>query len=103
LRDNDRNEQIFLLRKAGQSFSTIASMYEISIQRVRQLYYQVKERKDNWDSWPLLKKVLSTRSQNCLINHFGDEDILDKPQKIAEIGMIKLARIKNMGVKSLYE
>ncbi|MBW2246451.1 MAG: hypothetical protein JRF62_04505 [Deltaproteobacteria bacterium] len=103
MRRNDRNEQIFLLREAGQSFSTIASMYEISIQRVRQLYYQVKERKDNWDSWPLLKKVLSTRCQNCLINYFGDEDILDKPQKIAEIGLIKLARIKNMGVKSLHE
>jgi hypothetical protein len=100
---NDLEEEIFALREAGKTFSNIASMYDISTERVRQLYYRAKERKDNWNSWPPLKKMLSARCRNSLINYFGSKEILNDPQRIAEVGLIKLSRIKNMGVKSLRE
>jgi len=48
-------------------------------------------------------KILSTRPKNALTDYFRGEDILDNPQKLAELGRVKLAKIKNLGQKSVKE
>ncbi len=99
----DREEQIYQMRKAGETFSKIASKFNISSSRANQIYKKKKHREDNWDTWPPLRKMLSYRSRISLIRHFQDEDILSKPHKIAEIGLTNMLKIKNLGRYSLQE
>jgi hypothetical protein len=100
---SQRDERIYSLSVQGASFSDIAKKFNLSRERVRQIYSQMKNRKENYDSWPPLKKILSCRAQNALVGHFNDEAILENPQKISEIGRDELVRIKNIGTKSMRE
>jgi len=78
----ERNEKIFAMRETGAKYGEIAKAFDISKASVRQIYLKLKEIKDNYDSYTLLKKLLSRRVQIILIEYFGSEDILENPQMI---------------------
>jgi len=99
----ERDEKIFAMRETGVTYREMAKTFNISVERARQIYLKLKERKDNFDSYPLLKKRLSKRVQSALTEYFGSEDILGNPQMIADMGVSKILRIKNIGRKSLKE
>lgn len=98
-----RDKQIYKLREEGATFSHIASLFNISRTRAAQVYSRIKHKKEHFDTWPPLKKVLSVRSQKALISYFKTEDILNNPQKIANLGRVKFPRIRNLGRKSIKE
>jgi predicted DNA-binding protein YlxM (UPF0122 family) len=100
---SQRDEKIYELSVQGVSFAEIARTFNLSRERVRQIYWRTKDRKENYDSWPPLKKILSNRSRNALVGHFNGEAILGNPKKISEIGGDELVRIKNIGQKSMRE
>ncbi len=100
----ERNEKIYILRENGATLSDIAKMYNINRERVRQIYFREKERKeDNPDSYPPFKKLLSKRIQTVLKKHFKGEHIFYDPQRIANLGKNKIRRIRNIGKKSIRE
>jgi hypothetical protein len=99
----ERDENIFAMRETGAKYSKIAQAYDISVERARQIYLKLKGKKDNFDSYPLLKKQLSKRVQIALIEYFGSEDILENPQMIADMGVSKILKIKKIGRKALKE
>jgi len=99
----ERNEKIFNMRETGAEYSKIAKDYDISIERARQIYLQLKERKDNFDSYPVLKKRLSKRFQRALTEYYGSEDILENPQIIAGMSVGKILQIRKIGRKALKE
>ncbi len=99
-----RDKKIFELKQQGKTFKEIAALYNFSSSRAYHIYHREKEKYDNDDKWPPLKKMLSTRTKTCLVNHFtyhGYKNILNNPQKIAELNEKDLLRIKNFGKKSL--
>lgn len=51
-----RAHEIFKLRQQGKTFKHIASLYDISVARAGQIYHREKEKHDNADKWPPLKK-----------------------------------------------
>ena len=99
----DRDELVYKLRKEGATFSRIASLLNISGTRVTQIYSRAKEKKEDFNTWPLLKQMLSKRPQTALIIYFGSASIFKDPQRIAELGRTNISRIKNIGLKSIYE
>lgn len=50
-----------------------------------------------------VKKPVMLAPKNALTNYFRNENIGDNPQKIAGLGRVKLAKIKNLGRKSVKE
>jgi DNA-directed RNA polymerase alpha subunit len=101
-----RDQEIFDLRQQGKTFRQIASLYNISASRAAFIYHREKEKYDNADKWPPLKIMLSTRTQNGLINYFnylGYKDILNNPRKLAELNERDFLKIKNLGKKSARE
>ncbi len=99
----ERDEFVYKLRKEGASFGHIASLLNISKARVAQLYSRAKEKKEDFNTWPPLKQLLSTRPQTALTIYFKSASILEDPQRIAELGRTNISRIKNIGLKSIYE
>ena len=99
----ERDEFVYKLRKEGASFGHIASLLNISKARVAQIYSRAKEKKEDFKTWPPLKQMLSTRPQTALTIYFGSVSILDDPQRIADLGRTNISRIKNIGLKSIYE
>ena len=59
--------------------------------------------KEVFENLPPLRKLLSKRTQKVLDNYFKGENILENPQKIADLGWNKMLKIKNIGRKSLRE
>jgi hypothetical protein len=98
-----RDERIYNLRIRGASFAEIGKIFNISRERVRQLYLKMKDRKENSHSWPPLKKLLSNRTKNALNVYFKDGSIMENPQKIVDLGPEEIRRIKNIGEKSMSE
>jgi hypothetical protein len=70
-----RNEEIWRLRKEGARFSQIAARFNISLERARRIYQERQDKIDNFDKWTPLKRMLSMRVQNVLIKAFGSEEI----------------------------
>lgn len=99
----EREEKIYVLRVNGASFAEIGTTFNISRERARQLYLRAKDRNENFDSWPPLKKLLSNRTKNALNIYFKDESIMENPQKIVDLGQEEIRRIKNIGEKSIRE
>ena len=58
------------MKENGTTYRTLARTFNISSARVREIYLRIKDRKDNFDSWPPLKKLLSYRVQNALTKLF---------------------------------
>jgi DNA-directed RNA polymerase alpha subunit len=98
-----REEEIYKLRNEGATFSDIASAFNISRSRAQQLYARVKYMKEVFETLPPLKKLLSKRTQKVLDDYFKCENILENPQKIADLGWEQMLKIKNIGRKSLRE
>ncbi len=98
-----REERIYELRKQGVIFRHIASTFGISPARAQQIYASAKYKKEHFDSLPPLKKILSKRTQKVLNNYFRDENILENPKKIADLGWETTLKIKNIGRKSIRE
>jgi hypothetical protein len=99
----ERNERIFALRENGNALNEIGNLFHLSKERVRQIHLEIKEKKENFDLWPPLKKVFSRRIQNALESYFVGSDILGNPQKIVAAGRDGIERIKNIGKKSIRE
>ena len=99
----ERDELVYKLRKEGAMFRHIASLLNISGSRVSQIYSRVRERKEDFETWPPLKQMLSTRPQTALTIYFKSASILEDPQRIAELGRTNISRIKNIGLKSIYQ
>lgn len=97
-----RDEAIYKLRQQGKTYKYIASLYNIGTARAGQIYHREKDKHDNADKWPPLKKLLSARTKNCLVNSFG-KDILNNPEKIIGLDCRELFRYKNLGNKSVTE
>lgn len=99
-----RNYEIYLMRKAGMTLDEIGKKYGLTRERIRQLY-ELQRRKHEMinNPWPVFRKMLSTRSQKCLITHFGSEEIFSHPDEIASKSYPELLRIKNIGKKSIDE
>lgn len=97
----ERDEKIYVLRENGTTFAKIAKISGVSRERTRQIYLRAKDRKENFDSWAPLKKLLSNRTQTILNKSFMNENILENPQKLASLGKIKLLKIKNIGIKTI--
>ena len=70
---DQRDEQIWRLRKEGATFSQIADRFDISSGRAQQIYRQREDKIGNDDKWPPLRKKLPVRIQNVLIKVFGNE------------------------------
>ena len=97
-----RNEKIFDFCESGVPFAKVAAKFDLSVTRVRKIYYDKKTLIEKWESMPPLQKMLSPRSQNRLGNYFG-EDIFDHPQRIVDFGVLNLGKIKNVGIKVMGE
>ncbi len=100
---SERDEKIFNMREAGAKYIEIAKDFDISRSRAQQIYFKLKELKDNFDSPVVFKKRLSKRIKRALTEYYGSEDILENPQIIADMSVGKILRIKNIGRKSLKE
>ena len=96
-----RDDQIWKMRREGATFSQIARHFRISRNRARTIYCQKKNKIENFDKWPLLKRMLSMRVQNVLIKAFGSEEIFKNPEKLASMGPDAFFRWRNMGRKSI--
>ncbi len=83
----ERDELVYKLRKEGATFRHIASLLNISGGRVAQIYSRVREKKEDFETWPPLKQLLSTRPQTALTIYFKSASILDDPQRIAEFNL----------------
>ena len=99
----ERNERIYKLREEGATFRHIGSLYNISKSRANQVYYRIKDRKDNFDNWAPLKKFLANYAQKVLQRAFRDENILNKPEKVARISGRELLRFRGIGLKTIRE
>ena len=98
-----REEEIYKLRNQGATFSHIASAFSISRSRAQQLYARTKYMKEVFETLPPLRKLLSKCTQKVLDNYFKGENILENPQKIADLGWDQMLKIKNIGRKSIRE
>jgi hypothetical protein len=99
----ERDEKIFAMRETGATYREIANSFDISDGRAWQICLKLKERKDNFDSYPVFKKRLSKRFQRALTEYYGSEDILENPQIIAGMSVGKILQIKKIGRKALKE
>jgi len=97
---DQRDEEIWRLRKEGATFSQIAKRFDISSGRVEQICCRRQDRIDNFDKWPPLKKLLPVRVQNVLIKAFGNEEILKNPERLASMGHDVFLTWRNFGRKS---
>ena len=100
---SERNEKIFAMRESGATYRQIADSFGICVERARCIYLKLKENKENSDSYPTFKKLVSKRVRNALTWHFQSESILENPQIIADMGSGKILKIHNIGRKSLKE
>jgi hypothetical protein len=96
---DQRDEQIWRLKIEGATFSQIAMRFHISPSRAQQIYSRRKEKMENYDKWPPLRKKLPVRIQNVLIKVFGDEEIFKNPEKLASMGAGVFRTWKNIGKK----
>lgn len=99
----ERNEKIFAMRESGATYRQIADSYGLCVESVRRIYLKLKDKKENSESYPTFKKLVSKRVQNALTWHFQSESILENPQIIADMDSGKLLKIYNLGRKSLKE
>src|SRR4030042_6539815 len=98
---DQRNEEIWSLRKEGATYSHIAKQFDLSLERVRRICLQKQDKIDNFDKWPPLKRMLSLRVQNVLMKALGSEEILEHPEKLASMGPDAFFKWRNMGRKSV--
>lgn len=89
---SSRDEEIYQLRKSGLSYPKIAKMYDLTRERVRQIYIKLDDFNTNY---PPLQKLLPTLTQRALIFWFKDEHILEHPEKI-----ITGAKFSNLSTKA---
>ena len=75
---SSRDNEIYQMRKSGNSFSEIAKVFDITRERVRQICIRL----DAFNTYPPLQKLLPTLTQRALIFWFNDEHILEYPEKI---------------------
>jgi len=98
-----REDEIYKLREDGATFLDIASKFNVSKSRAHQLYARAKFMKEIYNTLPPLKKLISNRTQIALDQYFKNQNILEYPQKILELGPYKLLKIKKIGRVSLKE
>lgn len=96
-----RDDQIWKMRREGATFSQIAKRFDLSPSRVQQIYCRKKDKMENFDKWPPLKRMLSMRVQNVLIKAFGSDEILEHPEKLSNMGPDAFFKWRNMGRKSV--
>lgn len=100
---DQRDEEIWRLRKEGATYSQIASRFDISPTRVEQICRKRKEKIENFAKWPPLRRDLSVRIRNVLVKTFGNEEIFNHPEKLASLGGEVFLTWRNIGRKSVKE
>ena len=100
---DQRDEEIWRLRREGIPFSEIAARFDISPSRAQQVSRRRQDKIDNFDKWPPLKRILPIRVQNVLVKVFGSEEILKNPEKLASMGHDAFLTWRNLGRKSARE
>jgi len=95
-----RDDEIWKMRTEGATFSQIAVRFHLSPSRVQQIYCRRKEKMENFDKWPPLKRALSVRVRDILIKAFGSEEIFKNPERLASMGPNVFLKWRNMGRKS---
>jgi hypothetical protein len=98
---DQRDEEIWRLRREGATFPQIARRFHLSPSRVQQIYCWRKDKMENFDKWPPLKRALPVRVQNILIKAFGSEEIFKNPEKLASMGPKVFMAWRNMGRKGV--
>ena len=98
-----RDHDIYLMRGAGRTYREIGEKFALTKERARQIYWSERKKRESGRASAPFRKGLSTRSRNCLLRHFGSEEILSSPDKIAEMSRKELLRIRNIGIKSAEE
>ena len=97
---DQRDEEIWRMRKEGTPFSKIATHFDISTSRAQQIYRRRQDKIDNLEKWPPLKKLLPIRIQKILIRVFGSEEIYKNPEKLVSMGPEVFMTWQNFGRKS---
>jgi len=97
---DQRDEEIWRLRRQGVAFGEIAARFDISRERARQIYRRRQSRIDNLNKWPPLKRILPVRIQNVLVKVFGGEEIYKNPERLVSMGPEVFLTWRNFGRKS---
>ena len=100
---SERNMEIYKLREEGCTYTYLASKYQISSSRVRDIYRFNLARKQDEETAPPLKKMLPGRLQKALVAWFNDQDIFAKPDKIMSIPLSRLKWAPMIGKVSIKE
>lgn len=98
---SDRDLEICKLKEEGYSVSHLAIKYDISRSRVYQIYETYLERKQEAETSPPLKKLLTVRMRNALMYYFEDESIYTDPERIMSFSLRDYSRVQNVGKKAL--
>jgi len=98
---DQRDEEIWRMRREGVPLSQIATRFELSSTRVQQIYNQRQKRLEDFHKWPPLKRMLPARVQNILTGVFGSEEIFCSPGKLASLGPEVFYKWRNMGRKGV--
>ena len=118
-RNDERNREIFNLKESGMSYSQIGSKFNLSRERIRQIYLKEKRLIESeklhveavnstipYTFWDALIDVCETKSQavrihNCLNRAGVIREIEDDGGSLDSYSDETLLRIKNFGVLSL--
>lgn len=96
----ERNKQICEMRKNGASYVEIASLFNVSGNRIRQIYETHRHREQT--DLPL-KRLISPMLRNAFFRVYGDDRLLENPQQIIdEFKFSDLKKVQNVGIKSIH-
>jgi DNA-directed RNA polymerase alpha subunit len=101
--DVGRNERILALREQGATLREIASLFDLSRERIRQICVREKIKLRDRETEPTLEKLVCKRIRKALRHNAYKENLLEDPQKVAALGSTGLLRIRNIGRKSVQE
>jgi len=98
---SERDLELCKLKEEGYSVARLAAKYEISRSRVYQIYERYLEYKHEEKSAPPLKKLLTARMRNALINYFVDDSIFADPARIMSCSLSDYKKVQNIGKEAL--
>ena len=98
---SERDKEICKLKEEGYSGTTLAIKYDISRGRVYQIYNTYLAQKVADETNPPLKKLLTVRMRNAMMNYFQDESIFSDPKRIMSFTLRDYIMVQNIGKYAL--
>lgn len=98
-----RNQEIYKLREEGFDYPHISNLFDLSQNRVRQIYKEVKYLKEEFPKLPPFEQALSTITKNALLRYFKDRGIFATPEKFVTMGRDAILSMQNIGWKNIRE